>query len=125
MAALAEIFARVRLRRADGRARRRSLARADRGQSVSGGRGRSQPSARELPLRHAERGRLGAALDPGRSPPDEFVVADAEIYLRLPNGVARSKLTNAWFDSRLGVVSTTRNWRTVARLAALIDARRG
>ncbi|MGD0185718.1 MAG: hypothetical protein ABSC25_10780 [Roseiarcus sp.] len=67
-----------------------------------------------------------ARLDPSRSPPPgEFVVADAEITLRLPNGVARSKLTNAWFDSRLGVVSTTRNWRTVTRLAAIIDARRG
>jgi uncharacterized protein (DUF1697 family) len=66
-----------------------------------------------------------ARLDPSRSPPDEFVVAGAEITLRPPHGVARSKLTNAWFDSRLGVVSTTRNWRTVTRLAAIIDARRG
>ncbi len=66
-----------------------------------------------------------ARLDPGRSPPDEFVVVGSEIYLRLPNGVARSKLTNAWFDSQLGVVSTMRNWRTVTRLAAMIEARRG
>ncbi|MGD0641961.1 MAG: DUF1697 domain-containing protein [Roseiarcus sp.] len=66
-----------------------------------------------------------AQLDPKRSPPDEFVVVGSEIYLRLPNGVARSKLTNAWFDSRLGVVSTMRNWRTVMRLAAMIEARRG
>jgi uncharacterized protein (DUF1697 family) len=66
-----------------------------------------------------------AQLDPRRSRPDEFVVVGSEIYLRLPNGVARSKLTNAWLDSRLGVVSTTRNWRTVTRLVAMIDARRG
>ncbi len=66
-----------------------------------------------------------AQLDPSPSPPDEFVVAGAEIYLRLPLGAARSKLTNAWLDSRLGVTSTTRNWRTVTRLAAMIEARRG
>ena len=59
------------------------------------------------------------ALDPNRSPPDEFVVLGREIYLHCPNGVARSKLTNAWFDSKLGVVSTMRNWNTVTKLLAL------
>jgi uncharacterized protein (DUF1697 family) len=57
-----------------------------------------------------------AALDPKRSPPDEFVLQGREIFLRLPNGVARSKLTNAYFDSKLGTVSTLRNWRTVLTL---------
>jgi uncharacterized protein (DUF1697 family) len=55
-------------------------------------------------------------LDPRRSPPDEFVLQGREIYLRLPNGVARSKLTNAYFDSKLGTISTLRNWRTVLTL---------
>lgn len=57
-----------------------------------------------------------AQLDPKRSPPDEFIVRGRDIYLKLPNGVARSKLTNAWFDSKLGTVSTGRNWRTVLKL---------
>ena len=57
-----------------------------------------------------------AALDPNRSPPDQFRVVGREIYLRLPNGVARTKLTNAWFDSRLATVSTLRNWRTLLEL---------
>lgn len=65
-----------------------------------------------------------ARLEPDRSPPDAFVVVGADVYLHLPNGVARSKLTNAWFDARLGVVSTIRNWRTVTKLAAMVDARR-
>jgi len=60
-----------------------------------------------------------AALDPDRSPPVEFAVRGREIYLRLPNGVARSKLTNAYFDSRLGTTSTLRNWRTVLKLVEL------
>jgi uncharacterized protein (DUF1697 family) len=55
-------------------------------------------------------------LDPKRSPPDEFVLQGREIFLRLPNGVARSKLTNAYFDSKLGTISTLRNWRTVLTL---------
>ena len=66
-----------------------------------------------------------ARLEPDRSPPDTFVVVvGADVYLSLPNGVARSKLTNSWFDARLGTVSTMRNWRTVMKLAALVEARR-
>ena len=59
------------------------------------------------------------ALDPDRSPGDEFAVQGREIYLHCPNGVARSKLTNSYFDSRLSTTSTTRNWRTVQRLFEL------
>jgi uncharacterized protein (DUF1697 family) len=60
-----------------------------------------------------------AALDAKRSPPDTFTVTGREIYLHLPNGVARSKLTNAYFDSRLGTVTTLRNWNTVLRLCEM------
>ena len=63
-----------------------------------------------------------AALDPDRSPPDEFAVRNQEIYLHLPNGAARSKLTNAYFDAKLATTSTARNWRTVTMLLELIDA---
>jgi uncharacterized protein (DUF1697 family) len=59
------------------------------------------------------------ALDPDRSPGDEFAVRGREIYLHYPNGTARSKLTNAWFDSRLSTVSTMRNWKTVRKLIEL------
>lgn len=57
--------------------------------------------------------------EPDRSPPDEFAVRGREIYLRCPNGVARSKLTAQYFDSRLNTTSTARNWRTVMRLLEL------
>jgi uncharacterized protein (DUF1697 family) len=60
-----------------------------------------------------------AALDPDRSPPDVYCVRGREIYLQCPNGVGPSKLTNAWFDSRLATVSTGRNWRTVLKLFEL------
>ena len=47
-----------------------------------------------------------------------------EIYLQLPNGVANSKLTNAYFDSKLATISTSRNWRTVTKLLELMEGRR-
>lgn len=65
------------------------------------------------------------ALDPNRSPGDEYIVQGREIYLWLPNGVGRSKLSNAYFDSKLGTVSTGRNWRTVLTLAEMADANLG
>jgi len=61
------------------------------------------------------------SLDPQRSPPDTFVVRDQEIYLHLPHGVADTKLTNSYFDSKLATISTGRNWRTVTKLLALME----
>jgi len=63
-----------------------------------------------------------AGLDAGRSTPDEFAVVGREIYLQLPNGAARTKLTNAYFDSKLKTVSTMRNWRTVLKLVEMISS---
>jgi uncharacterized protein (DUF1697 family) len=60
-----------------------------------------------------------ARLDPGRSPPDEFSVRGSEIYLRLPHGSGRSKLTLDYFERQLGLAATARNWNTLLKLLAL------
>lgn len=64
-----------------------------------------------------------AGLDASRSAPDAFHVRGQEIYLHLPNGMARTKLTNAYFDSKLSTACTARNWATVLKLAALMEER--
>ncbi len=61
------------------------------------------------------------SLDPNRSRPDAFAVRGQEIYLYLPNGVARTKLTNDYFDSKLSTMSTGRNWRTVNKLLEMME----
>lgn len=71
----------------------------------------NRPSAQQIAL-----------LEPDRSPGDRFHVLGAEIYLHLPNGAGTTKLTNAWFDSRLATISTMRNWRTVTKLIELMEA---
>ena len=63
--------------------------------------------------------KAAAGLDPDRSAVDSFRVLGREIYLHLPNGVARTKLTNAWFDAQLGTTTTFRNWRTVGKLVEM------
>jgi uncharacterized protein (DUF1697 family) len=50
---------------------------------------------------------------------DSFIVRGGEIYLCCPKGVGRTKLTNGYFDSRLGTISTGRNWRTVLKLVEM------
>ena len=59
-------------------------------------------------------------LDPDRSPPDRFIVRGQEVYMHLPQGVADTKLTNAYFDAKLATTSTGRNWRTVIKLLELM-----
>ena len=60
-----------------------------------------------------------ASLDAHRSPTDEFAVIGREIYLWCPGGIGNSKLTNSYFDAKLGTISTCRNWRTVQKLVEL------
>lgn len=58
-------------------------------------------------------------LDPHRSPPDRFAVRGREVFLHLPGGVGKSKLTNAYFDAMLATLGTIRNMRTVTTLLAM------
>ena len=51
--------------------------------------------------------------------PDEFTFNGREVYLKLPNGQARSKLMEALAKQDLGTTTTTRNWRTVLALAEM------
>ena len=60
-----------------------------------------------------------ASLDPNRSPPDEFSCHGRELYFFCPQGVARSKYSNAYLDKQLATVTTVRNWRTTVKLAAM------
>jgi uncharacterized protein (DUF1697 family) len=52
-------------------------------------------------------------------PPDEFIIQGKEIYLHCPVSYGNSKLTNSFFESKLKVTTTTRNWRTVNELIRL------
>ena len=47
------------------------------------------------------------------------MLADSLVFVYLPNGYGRTKLTNAYFERALGTPATTRNWRTVLALAGL------
>jgi uncharacterized protein (DUF1697 family) len=50
---------------------------------------------------------------------DEFVLRGAELYLRYPDGVARSKMSPPLFERALGTPATVRSWKVVAKVAEL------
>ena len=54
----------------------------------------------------------------------DAALAGRAIYLYLPNGYGRTKLTNAYFERALGVGATTRNWRTVLALIEMNGSER-
>ena len=54
--------------------------------------------------------------------PDEFVIQGNVVYLYCPNGYGRTKLTNTFWEKKLKVVATTRNWNTVNKLLELAEA---
>ena len=42
-----------------------------------------------------------------------FEIKENALYQFCPNGYSQSKLTNSLIDKSLGLVSTTRNWKTL------------
>jgi uncharacterized protein (DUF1697 family) len=48
--------------------------------------------------------------------PDKFIILDKEVYLYCPNGYGITKLSNNFFEQKLKIKATTRNWRTVNKL---------
>jgi uncharacterized protein (DUF1697 family) len=47
---------------------------------------------------------------------DEFRVTGTEIYLYCPGGYGKTVFSNSFFEKKLGVRATTRNWKTVTEL---------
>lgn len=52
---------------------------------------------------------------------DELILLDRSIYLYCPDGYSNSKLTNGFFETKLKVVATTRNWKTSLELLNIAE----
>jgi uncharacterized protein (DUF1697 family) len=66
---------------------------------------------------------LAMTLDSKAGNADEFSVHDKEIYLFCPNGYGRTKYSNSFFEKKLRVSATTRNWKTVNALYEIANQR--
>jgi uncharacterized protein (DUF1697 family) len=47
---------------------------------------------------------------------DEYIILNKEIYLFCPDGYGKTKLNNNFFEKKLNLPATTRNWNTVNAL---------
>lgn len=56
-----------------------------------------------------------------KSDREGVVCIGRELFLSLPDGAARTKLTNAVFERKLKMPTTARNWRTVTILADMAE----
>ncbi|WP_321322709.1 DUF1697 domain-containing protein [Labilibaculum sp.] len=52
--------------------------------------------------------------------PDSFQIIDKDVFIYCPGPYHKTKLSNQFFESKLKVKTTTRNWNTVLKLLELI-----
>ncbi len=50
---------------------------------------------------------------------DEFIFSGKNVYLFCPNGYGNTKLNNNFFENKLKLVATTRNWKTIGELVSM------
>lgn len=48
--------------------------------------------------------------------PDRFIIIGKEVFLYCPDSYGETKLSNKFFENKLTVSATTRNWKTVNKL---------
>ena len=53
--------------------------------------------------------------------PDRFFIMGKEVYLCVSNGYGQTKLSNNFFENKLKVNGTTRNWNTIQKLLELAE----
>ena len=53
--------------------------------------------------------------------PDEFHIAEKEVYVHCPNGYGNTKINNTFFEKKLKVGATTRNWKTTNALLEMME----
>ena len=56
---------------------------------------------------------------------DEYFVAAGHVFLFCPQGYGRTRFSNAFFERRLHMAATTRNWKTVTALHDMVHADEG
>jgi len=59
---------------------------------------------------------LSAFTDPS----DKFILSGDVIYLYCPNGYGNTRFSNTFFEKKLNRTATTRNWKTMLKLAEMM-----
>jgi uncharacterized protein (DUF1697 family) len=62
------------------------------------------------------------AIDGRTAPTERWKIIDSCLFLNCPAGYGKTGITNEFIEKKLKVVSTTRNIRTVRKLAAMTES---
>jgi len=54
---------------------------------------------------------------------DEFAIGEKEVFIFCPKGYGRTKFNNNFFEKKLKLLATTRNWKTVNALYEMSQTR--
>ncbi len=54
-------------------------------------------------------------------PPDKFRIIGREIFIYCPNGFGRTKLYTNFFEKKMGVTGTARNWNTINTILSIAE----
>lgn len=54
-------------------------------------------------------------------PPDKFAISGNEIFVYCPDGFGKSKLYTNFFEKKMGVTGTARNWKTITTILSLAE----
>ena len=52
-------------------------------------------------------------------PPDKFKIIGKEIFIYCPNGFGKTKLYTSFFEKKMKVTGTARNWKTINKIFEL------
>jgi uncharacterized protein (DUF1697 family) len=54
-------------------------------------------------------------------PPDKFKIIGREIFIYCPNGFGKTRLYTNFFEKKMGVIGTARNWKTINKLLEIAE----
>jgi uncharacterized protein (DUF1697 family) len=54
-------------------------------------------------------------------PPDRFIITGKEIFIYCPNGFGKSKIYTGFFENKMKVTGTGRNWNTINALLKIAE----
>jgi uncharacterized protein (DUF1697 family) len=56
-------------------------------------------------------------------PPDRFLVSGSEIFIYCPGGFGKTRLYTNFFEKKMGVIGTGRNWNTITTILNIAEKR--
>jgi uncharacterized protein (DUF1697 family) len=56
-------------------------------------------------------------------PPDKFKISGKEIFIYCPNGFGKSKIYTGFFENKMKIIGTGRNWNTINALLEIAEKR--